>query len=141
MDVFRHSDLVEVRRDSSKGLGGRGVFASRPIVEGTVIERVPVLLIPRNQVFDPSNEARRSCRLAWYVYEWCEGEEDEHVAVALGYGSLYNHSYHPNAFYRLESPDAIEFISLRRIEADEEITLNYNGEVDDRTPVELHPTH
>ena len=140
MDVFKQSELVEIRRDSSKGLGGRGVFATRLINEGTILERVPVLLIPREQVFDESNVARRSCRLSWYVYEWGNGEGDEYVAVALGYGSLYNHSYHPNTFYRRESPDAIEFVALRQIEADEEITINYNGEPDDRSPVDLHPT-
>lgn len=140
MDVFQQSDLVEIRRDASKGLGGRGVFARRPISEGTIIERVPVLLIPRGQVFDESNVARRDCRLSWYVYEWVDGGGEEYVAVALGYGSLYNHSYHSNAIYRLGSPDTIEFVALRQIEANEEITLNYNGDADDRSPVDLHPT-
>ena len=140
MDVFRQSDLVEVRRDSSKGLGGRGVFARRQISEGTIIERVPVLLIPRRQVFDESNVPLRSCRISWYVYDWDSEEENEYVAVALGYGSIYNHSFKSNAIYRLESPDAIEFIVLRQIEADEEITVNYNGDPGDGSPVELHPS-
>lgn len=140
MDVFQQSDLIEVRRDASKGLGGRGVFARRPIRAGTIIERVPVLLIPREQVFDESNVARRDCRLSWYVYEWAEGGGEEYVAVALGYGSLYNHSYQSNAVYRPGPPDTLEFVALRAIEANEEVTVNYNGDPDDRSPVDLHPT-
>ena len=139
MDAFKQSDLVEIRCDPRKGFGGRGVFARRPIAEGAIIERVPVLLIPREQVFDKSNVARPDCRLSWYVYEWGEQQGQECVAVALGYGSLYNHSYRPNAIYRMESPDAIEFVAIRHIEANEEVTLNYNGQPDDNSPVEFHP--
>ena len=139
MDVFKQSDWVEIQRDSRKGLGGRGVFARRPIGEGTIFERAPVLFIPRQQVFDESNRPRRACRLSWYVYDWGNEDGEEYVVVALGYGSLYNHSYQSNAIYRMESPDTIEFVAVRNIEVNEEITINYNGLHNDSSPVELHP--
>jgi uncharacterized protein len=139
MDAFEPSDLVEIRRDARKGFGGRGVFARRRISEGTIIERAPVLLVPRDQVFENSPVPLPSRRLSWYVYEWGEHQGQECVAVALGYGSLYNHSYQPNAIYRMEDPDAIEFIALRHIEPNEEITLNYNGQPDDDSPVMFYP--
>lgn len=138
MDAFTPSDLVEIRRDPRKGFGGRGVFARRPIDEGTIFERVPVILLPRDQVNDGTISPKPACLLSWYVYDWGEQDGKEHFAVALGYGSLYNHSYRPNAIYRLQAPDAIEFVAIRRIEANEEIMLNYNGEPDDNTPVEFH---
>ncbi len=138
MDAFTQVDLVEVRRDPRKGFGGRGVFARRFISEGTVIERVPVIHVPRSQVFDETNVPRLDCRISWYVYDWGEHEGQEHVAVALGYGSIYNHSYRPNAIYRLQAPDAIEFVAIRPIETNEEITINYNGTPDDNDPVEFH---
>jgi SET domain-containing protein len=57
------------------------------------------------------------------------------VAVALGYGSLYNHSYTPNARYDDESPQIKIFTAIREIAAGEEITINYNGEPSDESPV------
>ncbi len=137
MEAFRHSDLVEIRRDPTKGSGGRGVFARRPIAAGTIFERVPVVIFPRAQVFDKTDVPRPECLLTWYVYEWSLEQGEPLVAVAFGYGSLYNHSYQPNAIYRLEAPDAIAYVAIRHIEANEEIMLNYNGEPDDNTPVEF----
>src|SRR5476651_1180100 len=116
MDIFKQSDLVEIQRDSRKGLGGRGVFARRLLSEGTIFERVPVLLIPREQVFDESNMLRRAYRLSWYAYAWGDEDGIDYVAVALGYGSLYNHSFQCNAIFRTESPDTIEFVAIRNIE-------------------------
>ncbi|MFN0276813.1 MAG: SET domain-containing protein-lysine N-methyltransferase, partial [Chitinophagales bacterium] len=69
-----------------------------------------------------------------YYFEW--GESGKKGAVALGYGSLYNHSYKPNAKY---IPDfdlnILEFQALRDIEAGEEITVNYNLDPDDMSPM------
>ncbi|HZU37814.1 MAG TPA: SET domain-containing protein-lysine N-methyltransferase, partial [Gemmataceae bacterium] len=62
------------------------------------------------------------------------------VAIALGYGSLYNHSYMPNARYDDEPGPAMTFTALRTIRPGEEITVNYNGDPKDRSPVgfEVH---
>jgi uncharacterized protein len=57
------------------------------------------------------------------------------VAVVLGYGSLYNHSYKPNAYYRDRRNRVKEFIALRDIAAGEEITINYNGSPHDPSDV------
>jgi SET domain-containing protein len=57
------------------------------------------------------------------------------VAVALGYGSLYNHSYQPNARYDDESGKTKVFSALRDIAPGEEIVVNYNGVPEDKTPV------
>jgi uncharacterized protein len=138
MDVFTQSDLIEVRRESKKGRGGRGVFARRPISEGTLIERVPVLLIPRHQVEDEATAAQPNCYISWYVYAWGEQDGHDYLALSLGYGSLYNHSFKPNAMFRLERPDIVEFLAIKRIEQDQEITINYNGQPDDNSPVDFH---
>jgi uncharacterized protein len=135
MDQFITSNLVVVRRDPNRGRGGRGVFARFRIAEGTSIERVPVILIPRNQVFGESRVAQRCVRTSWYVFDWGLQEGHEYVALALGFGSLYNHSYQPNAIYQMQAPDIIEFIAHQTIEPGEEITINYNGYPDDEEPV------
>jgi hypothetical protein len=57
------------------------------------------------------------------------------VALALGYGSLYNHSFRPNARYEDVWPQTKEFTALRDIEPGEEITVNYNGKPRSRAKV------
>jgi SET domain-containing protein len=133
MLVCRPSDLIEVRRLRNRGRGGRGVFATREIPIDTVIERVPVLLIPRSQVFGHSSIAKNAAHISWYVFDWIGGKQKS-VALALGCGSIYNHSETPNARYVSDPPDVMEFVALRDIEAGEEIFINYQGE--DATP---HP--
>ncbi|HSU68041.1 MAG TPA: SET domain-containing protein [Tepidisphaeraceae bacterium] len=139
MLVCRQSDMVEVRRLENRGRGGRGVFATRDIPAGTVIERVPVILIPNEQVFGDTPEARRSARISWYVFGWQGMTKRHYVALALGYGSIYNHSYTPNARYHRESPDVLEFHAIREIAAGEEITINYNGELPQPAPLGFDP--
>jgi SET domain-containing protein len=122
--ALSHSEKVEVKWVRGKG---RGVFARRPIREGEVIERVPVLVLPAGEVEGPDGWAD----LASYCFVWGRGT----LALALGYGSLYNHSYRPNARYQDEGRQVKVFFALRDIDAGEEITVNYNGDPDDRSPV------
>lgn len=118
------SDAIEARRVRGKG---RGVFARREIAEGEEIERVPVLVFPESALWC---QGRRTA-LADYAFLWGRGT----VALALGYGSLYNHSYRPNARHDDRPPRTKVFTALRPIGAGEEITINYNGDPDDRDPV------
>jgi SET domain-containing protein len=118
--ALTQSDKVEVRRVRGKG---RGVFARRPIETGEVIETCPVLVLPADSVEDvPAG-------IGGHVFEWGRGK------LALGYGSLYNHSYRPNARYVDLAGRTKVFTALRDIAAGEEITVNYNGEPGDETPV------
>ena len=116
------SDAVEVKRVRGKG---RGVFARRSIEAGEVIETCPVLVLPAESVEDAS------AGIGGYVFEWGRGK----LALALGYGSLYNHSYRPNARYVDLAGRTKLFTALRDIGRGEEITVNYNGEPGDKTPV------
>jgi len=102
---------------------GRGVFARRPIPADTVIERVPVLVVPAAEM--------AASGLASYAFSWGRGT----VALALGYGSLYNHSYTPNACYQDVGRCTKQFVAIRDIAAGEEITVNYNGEPENRSAV------
>jgi uncharacterized protein len=118
---LRQSDAIEVKRVKGKG---RGVFARRPIRKGQVIERVPVIVLPAEEVGGGTT-------LANYSFQWGRGQ----AALALGYGSLYNHSYRPNARYWDVGPRTKEFTALRDIEPGEEITVNYNGKPRSRASV------
>jgi hypothetical protein len=48
------------------------------------------------------------------------------TALALGYGSLYNHRYSPNA-ETLETPDELVITALADIAEGSEIFINYMG--------------
>jgi SET domain-containing protein len=105
---------------------GRGVFARRKINRGELIERSPVIVIPGRE-WSTMDETI----LSNYVFDW--GEKEEHAAVALGYVSIYNHSYKPNAeLTECLDQHVIEVSALRDIKPDEEIFVNYNGAPDDR---------
>ena len=69
--------------------------------------------------------------LAGYCFRW----HGETLALALGYGSLYNHSYQPNSRYDDVAQTTKVFTALRDIAPGEEITVNYNGDPDDRSSV------
>jgi uncharacterized protein len=108
---------------------GRGVFAQHPSPAGTRVERAPVLIVPSGQW-----EMMDKTILFDYYFAW-----GEHSAIALGYGSLYNHAYTPNARYvKNFSAQQIEFFALRDIAADEEILINYNGDPADVAPLWFH---
>ncbi len=108
---------------------GNGVFAAGAISAGDVIEVCPVLLFPKSQL-----AAVRQTMLDDYYFDW--GDDDSWYALALGYGSLYNHAYEPNADYGMDfENETIDFYALRDIAPGEEIFVNYNGAPGNRTKV------
>lgn len=112
--------------DSSITNAGRGVFARVAIKKGEVIERCPVFVLPRKDYPVLKKTALRD-----YYFMWGKTT----VAICFGYGSLYNHSYTPNATYKkLIKEQTIEFVAIKDIKKDEEITANYNyGKPDDKS--------
>lgn len=109
---------------------GRGVFASQDIQAGEVIEICPVLEFSKSEV-----QLLKQTLLINYYFQWGKGLET--VAVCLGFGSLYNHSYEPNATYMKHWEEAtIHFNAIKDIKRDEEITVNYNhGNPNDTSPL------
>ena len=121
---FTQTNAIEVKQIKGKG---RGVCARRLIRSGEVIERVPVLVLPVGEILQGDGPQR----LTGYCFEWGRGT----VAVALGYGSLYNHSFQPNARYDDERGQTKVFTAIQDIAPGEEITVNYNGEPENESPV------
>lgn len=119
------SDL-QIKRTKSKG---RGVFATRDFQVGEIIEICPVITLPEKDTKYIDNT-----KLYDYYFGW--GKKFKRVAIALGYGSLYNHSYEPNAQYEKDfKRNNLVFRCLRPIAKGEEITVNYKGNPSDKTPV------
>jgi SET domain-containing protein len=120
--VLNQSEVLEVRQSPGKG---RGVFAKVDIPKGAVFERVPLLVVETDEL--------EGSELMDYVFVWSK----KTVAIALGYGSLYNHSYKPNARY-YDGPGRTKvFMAVRTIRAGEEILVNYNGDPKGREKVEF----
>jgi SET domain-containing protein len=100
---------------------GRGVFCTHPLSEGDLIEISPVIVLPEKEI-----ELLSHSLLYGYYFSW--GEKQDQCAIALGYGSLYNHSEEPNAEFTPDfSDDTILFTALRDIPAGEEITIDYQS--------------
>lgn len=97
---------------------GRGVFTTSTLQSGVVIESCPVIVIPQNQ-FPLINQTK----LHDYYFAW-----GKNGALLLGFGSLYNHSDHPNA--KVEKSIRNKYatiLAIRNIEVDEEIMINYRS--------------
>ena len=50
-----------------------------------------------------------------FNYYFCWGDNQKDGAVALGLGSIYNHSYTPNAVYRVDLDDQVWNLLLSEI--------------------------
>lgn len=108
---------------------GRGVYTSEPIGVDNLIEICPVIVCSEDDL-----PLIHQTKLHDYYFLW--GDDEKKCAIALGYGSLYNHEYTPNARYEVDfEEETICFYSLREIKAGEEITVNYNGDWEDHHPV------
>lgn len=115
----------------SKVLGaGRGVFSSRNINKGDCIELCPAILLSSH---DMAN--LKESMLITYLFYY--GKQKEKALIALGFGSLYNHSYKPNAMYVIhDEAQSIEFIAQTDIQKDKEITFDYtSGHQNCETPL------
>ncbi len=108
---------------------GRGVVAGRRFSRGEVVDAAPVVVLPAAQW--AVLEETEMCR---FCFVW--DDDKGSVAVALGRGSLFNHSYRPNVTPEKKVRSKVMvFVALRDIDPGEELTINYNGDVDSREPV------
>ncbi|MBI4253149.1 SET domain-containing protein-lysine N-methyltransferase [Candidatus Uhrbacteria bacterium] len=117
------TDMLKNLYCSRAGKKGRGIFTSRPIRTGAVIERCEVIFFPRREVPD-----MRRTQLEYYYYWWKSGS----AVLPLGFGVLYNHSKHPNADWINDYRSRrMILVALRAISKDEEITVNYGLDSDE----------
>ena len=108
---------------------GRGVFTGEKISKGTVIEVAPVIVM--NQF---EKALLDKTLLHDYIFVW--GKQKDKCCMALGLVPIYNHSYKSNCEYFMDFEDNTIFIkTVRNINKDEELTINYNGNFNDSTKV------
>ena len=108
---------------------GKGVFTNENIPAGTVIELSPVIVM--------SSEERvllDQTTLHDYIFIW--GENNKQCCMALGYIAMYNHSYQSNCEYFMDfEEETIMVKTVREIMAGEEVTVNYNGDWNNREKI------
>lgn len=105
---------------------GKGVFASKNIKKGEIIEVAPILILEFSDFIDTK------WNLLFEYYFWM----DDFVVLALGYGSMYNHSPNPNSKYKINSrTKTITFTASKDIKKDEEISFNYKKSLKSKTPL------
>ena len=129
MQNIHPSEKVYVKNSHVEN-AGRGVFAKRIIKKGESIETCPIIEIPLGD----ASAINESILLTYFFFH---GKQKEKVWLALGFGSLYNHSYTPNAAYTINDSDStIEFVATGDIPADNEITFDYKaGNPQNRNPL------
>ncbi|MBS4208070.1 SET domain-containing protein [Bacillus sp. FJAT-50079] len=117
--------MVEIKTSPlSDGEFNRGVFATCDIKKGELLHEAPVISYPNDQ-----HQYIEHTILADYAFEY----GINHSAILLGYGMLFNHSYEPNAKYKINFRNhTFDFYAFTDIKAGDEILINYNGDVDDK---------
>lgn len=108
---------------------GRGVYSAETIEADTVVEVSPVIVM--------SGEDRThldKTALHDYIFEW--GPLQDKCCMALGLVPIYNHSYSSNCEYFMNyDEDVILVKTVRLIEKGEELTINYNGDWNDKSKI------
>ena len=128
-------NLLEVKFISPRK--GKGVFAQEFIKKDTIVDVAHVIPLPNNDY-----KKIRKTVLDSYCYVW---ENPKHKpeftnAISLSVSQFINHSYDPNVIYIYYYDDnCIEYKALRDIKKGEELFVNYNGLVEDKSPVWFEP--
>jgi SET domain-containing protein len=108
---------------------GRGVFTSMDLEAETILEIAPVIVMPAKQrpIIDQT-------LLHDYIFEW--GKLQKQCAMALGWISLYNHSYASNCEYMMHFRKQLMAIkTVAAITKGSELFINYNGEWNNTKPL------
>jgi SET domain-containing protein len=116
----------------SKGKG-KGAFAKKDIKKNTIVDIANVILIPNKDY-----EKIKKTVLFDYCYIWQDPKYKPEFenAITLSISQFINHSFKPNIKYLYDyQTKAIEFSAIKEIKEGEELTVNYNGLVNDKSSV------
>jgi SET domain-containing protein len=123
------NNKIQVKASSVKGSGKYkelGVFAIDDIKEGEIVEVAPLIVLKFEELIDTN------WNTLFDYYFWM----DDYVVLALGYGSIYNHSENSNIEYEIMADKRmIKFIANKNIKSGEELFFNYRGKDESKTPL------
>lgn len=124
-------NFLFIKQTESKG---KGVFTNENIAAGKAVEESPVIVMGAEDRVNLDKTLLHD-----YIFAW--GEKKDKCCVALGFVSMYNHSYHSNCEYFMDfEKETIEIKTVRNINVGEELTINYNGDWNDKKKIwfEVH---
>jgi SET domain-containing protein len=108
---------------------GRGVISTQDYSIGELVEASPVIVLKEN-------DTKKIDETSLFDYYFSWGSEENQAAIALGNGSLFNHSYEPNAKYVKKLDEGIiNFFAIKPISKGCEILINYNGDPKSKDPL------
>ena len=120
------SEHIYVKSTPGKG---RGVFTNAALKKNQVIEIAPVIVMT-----EQDRKHIDQTLLHDYIFEW--GSQKNLCCMALGYVPLYNHSYESNCEYEMNfNQQVISIKTMRAIDAEEELFINYNGDWNNKKPI------
>lgn len=107
---------------------GRGVFASKNIKRGEIIERCPLIQMENRSKYQTDGTVYSHM----YAQPPCDCYECTNHGflffMAFGYGMLYNHQDKPNALWKFNYTQLFgDVIAVKDISADEEIFVSYGN--------------
>lgn len=106
--------MIEVKNTKTMG---RGMFATESIKKGTIVNVSEVLIMSHKEV-------DKSETLSRYVFHI----NKKHCALALGHGSLFNHSTKPNVeawIMKRDGRTVLEYKATKAIKKNEQLFINY----------------
>ena len=107
----------------------RGVFTNQDIEANRLVEVAPVIVMSAEE-----KKMLDQTALHDYIFEW--GHDDKQCCMAMGYVPVYNHSYHSNCEYIMDYQNRqISIKTVRKINAGQELFINYNGDWNDESPI------
>lgn len=119
-------DYLFIKEISEKG---RGVFTSKRIAAHTLIEEAPVIAMSAEDRIHLDKTLLHD-----YIFEW--GDNKDQCCMALGLVPVYNHSYASNCEYFMNyEKGTIQIKTVRKVNPGEELTINYNGDWNDKKRV------
>jgi len=124
-------EFIEVKFISE--IKGKGAFAKKDIEKDTIIDIANVVLIANKDY-----KKIKKTQLYNYCYIWQDPKHKQafKYAITLSVSQFINHSYAPNLQYLYDyKGKAIEYVAILDIKNGEELTVNYNGLIDDTSPL------
>lgn len=113
--------MIKIARISGKG---RGLVASAAIPKGTIVESSPLVIFNKKDsvILEKTK-----------VGSYCFAYSPTRICIALGLGSLFNHSSEPNveAVTYYGERDVLHFETIRDIAEGEELVINYGWDEKD----------
>lgn len=114
-----HAPPVTVRPSP---VAGRGVFTTRPVRSGEVLDVAPVLIVPAGQ-----RELLDRTELSGHYWDW-----DGDAALAMGPISFTNHGRPGNARWeRDDEASTLTLVADQDLPAGAEVLVDYLADADD----------